>query len=173
MRCVGRRDGRGENGLLVNQALRQFAVRYRRQARTLSAQAIEFPGNPKWPCHVRQLMHAAKSAATLSDHDVIGPSDFGLHESDTVAPAHEIAAADPDDEAAYEPACPLAASLRWSTAVEQIEEQRIHGALARYHGNNKRVAVGRRDSDLNFSLEGLKRMGPASCNKRSCSCGTS
>lgn len=126
--------------LLADLALTQFAERHGLQPKKLSAKAIEFLQNQRWPGNVRQLMHIVERAAIFSEADVIVPEDFGI-----IDPHLDPAMQPSLGEAVDRPPSPAGASrrepTRVSSAVGQVEEQLIREGMARYHGNKKRVAA--------------------------------
>ncbi|MNL16234.1 Hydrogenase transcriptional regulatory protein hupR1 [compost metagenome] len=125
--------------LLVELALKQFADRHGQRAKKLSDDAIAFLQGQRWPGNVRQLIHTVERAAIFSDSDVIEPADFGtleLEQAEALSPASGSADSAP---------VPLGTApqehTRVSSAVEQVEEQMIRQAMAKFNGNKKRVAI--------------------------------
>ena len=127
--------------LLAELALNQFAERHGIRPKRLSAEALDFLRSQRWPGNVRQLMHMVERAAIFGEADVIRPVDFGLIESEVSEASREVPLGDPGGEAALERASDRSEPMRVSSAVEHLEEQLIRQAMARYHGNKKRVAT--------------------------------
>ena len=127
--------------LLAELALNQFAERHGVRPKKLSAEALEFLQSQRWPGNVRQLMHMVERAAIFGDADAIKPADFGLIDPEVSEGPREVPLADPGGESALERAGGRSEPMRVSSAVEQVEEQLIRQAMARYHGNKKRVAT--------------------------------
>ena len=125
---------------LAEMALKQFAERHVHRPKRLSAEAIAFLQNQRWPGNVRQLIHAVERASIFCESEEIGPADFGFAD---ILPAdrHQQVLANLDegvlpvsDTASREP-------MRVSSAIEQVEAQLIRQAMTTYHGNKKRVAA--------------------------------
>jgi transcriptional regulator with PAS, ATPase and Fis domain len=126
--------------LLAELALTQFAERHGQRAKKLSDEAVAFLQGQRWPGNVRQLMHIVERAAIFGESDLIVPEDFGIIEPDP-AEGRQPPLADPGDGALPAPAVAPAEPMRVSSAVEQVEEQLIRQAMARFNGNKKRVAT--------------------------------
>jgi transcriptional regulator with PAS, ATPase and Fis domain len=127
--------------LLAGLALEQFAARHGQRPKTISDEGLVFLRSQPWPGNVRQLIHVVERAAIFSESDVIGPGDFGLVDanegqvSSQVLPAYPLnGVASAVDRRGAEP-------VRVSGAVKQVEEELIREAMARCHGNKKRVSV--------------------------------
>jgi transcriptional regulator with PAS, ATPase and Fis domain len=140
IRLPALRDRLEDIPLLAELALNQFAERHGQRPKRLSAEALEFLRTQRWPGNVRQLMHLVERAAIFSESDAIGTADFGLMEPEVSEMSREALLTDPQD-AALEPGRSSLEPTRVSSAVEQVEAQLIRQAMARYHGNKKRVAA--------------------------------
>jgi transcriptional regulator with PAS, ATPase and Fis domain len=140
IRLPALRDRLEDIPLLAELALNQFAERHGQRPKRLSAEALEFLRTQRWPGNVRQLMHLVERAAIFSESDAIGTADFGLTEPEVSEMSREALLTDPQD-AALEPGRSSLEPTRVSSAVEQVEAQLIRQAMARYHGNKKRVAA--------------------------------
>jgi len=86
-------------------------------------------------------MHVVERAVIFSESDVIEAADFGLIEPETPAVLPDVPLADPGDGVSPEPGKGISQTTRVSSAVERVEEQLIRQAMARCHGNKKRVAA--------------------------------
>ncbi|WPB55888.1 sigma-54 interaction domain-containing protein [Xylophilus sp. GOD-11R] len=129
---------------LAELALNQFAERHGQRPKHLSEDAIAFLQAQRWPGNVRQLMHTVERSAIFSEGDVIGPADFGMLESGFAEFAElggEPAFSSPAGAGAHSLEPDSTEPMRVSSAVEQVEEQLIRQAMARNHGNKKRVAA--------------------------------
>ncbi|MBY4596865.1 sigma 54-interacting transcriptional regulator [Ottowia caeni] len=126
--------------LLVNLALQQFADRHRQRAKRVSEEAIVFLQSQLWPGNVRQLMHTLERAAIFSEGDVIQPSDFGILGADPTPDLPDTAFSQSEVSASALESTPRG-GMQVRSAVEQVEEQLIRQALAKFSGNKKRVAT--------------------------------
>ncbi|WP_168226761.1 sigma-54 interaction domain-containing protein [Rhodoferax sediminis] len=126
--------------LLADLALKQFADRHGQRAKKLSDDALVLLQSQRWPGNVRQLMHTVERAAIFGEGDVIEPSDFGIIDAE---PGDTLAT--PVPQATDSLPAPLISGARQpmlvSSAVEQVEEQLIRQAMAKFNGNKKRVAA--------------------------------
>jgi transcriptional regulator with PAS, ATPase and Fis domain len=144
--------------LLAQLALEQFAQRHGQHPKRLSPESLSFLQAQPWPGNVRQLMHAVEHAAIFSESEVIVPPDFGIMDFRSLG--HQL----PMGAGFEAPSLADAAqndALRVSSAVEQVEERLIREAMAKFHGNKKRVAA-----ELGISRSYLyKRLGQISLDR--------
>ncbi|MBB3181097.1 sigma-54-dependent Fis family transcriptional regulator [Variovorax sp. Sphag1AA] len=126
--------------MLVELALNQFAERHGQRAKRVSDTAIAFLQSQRWPGNVRQLMHTVERAAIFSDSEVIEPSDFGMIDTGPEESSQLVAAPAQSASPSAAPGAPRQ-PMRVSSAVEQVEEQLIRQAMAKFNGNKKRVAT--------------------------------
>lgn len=99
---------------LAQQFIREFAMKYRREAEVLSPEAEAELEAYGWPGNIRELRNCIEKAVILSDGKVIG--GFGL------APS------------------PCDIGIDAGGTMENMEEKTIRAAMARYGGNISMVA---------------------------------
>jgi transcriptional regulator with PAS, ATPase and Fis domain len=127
--------------LLADLALKQFAERHGQRPKRLSAEALEFLRNQRWPGNVRQLMHVVERAVIFSESELIEAADFGLIEPEPSDEPREVPVVDSALGDFAQAHGSTAEQTRVSSAVGQVEEQLIRQAMIRYQGNKKRVAL--------------------------------
>ena len=100
-------------GPLAERFVSTFASRYHRQAKGLSAAAVERLRNHRWSGNVRELQNVVERAVIMSEGSLLQPDDLELSAVGNDLPA---------------------------TPLEAAEEQAIRSALARHGGNLSLVA---------------------------------
>lgn len=119
---------------LANALLHRIASDMKRTAPPLSVAAMQALQRGAWPGNVRQLENELRRAAVVAQGPEIEPSDF----SDELTASAQPASTAPD------PSCGLQKEL------EELEQRRIHEALAANGNNQQRTAKA-----LGLSRQGL------------------
>ncbi|RYD57590.1 MAG: sigma-54-dependent Fis family transcriptional regulator [Sphingobacteriales bacterium] len=74
------REREGDVELLTCHFLEMYGRKYRKQVMKLGADTLRKLERYSWPGNVRELQHAVERAVILSDHRILKPEDFYLHE---------------------------------------------------------------------------------------------
>ncbi|MFH0759798.1 MAG: sigma-54 dependent transcriptional regulator [Bacteroidota bacterium] len=101
-------------GLLAENFLEKFSVKYDKPKLRLSAKALDKLCRHSWPGNIRELLHAMENLAIMSESDTILPEDINL--SSAIPPE--------------------ASGLN----LENIEKSTIRKALTKYSGNYTTIA---------------------------------
>ncbi len=72
------RERTGDIPLLTDHFLKNYAKKYKKSIRGISAGALKTLTQYHWPGNVRELQHAIERAIIMSDSDILQPDDFIL-----------------------------------------------------------------------------------------------
>lgn len=72
------RERTGDIPLLAEHFLQQYAKKYKKKIKGLTAETIKKLNQHQWPGNVRELQHAIERAIIMSDSDYLQPDDFHL-----------------------------------------------------------------------------------------------
>ncbi len=72
------RERTGDIPLLAEHFLQQYAKKYKKKIKGLTAETIKKLNQHQWPGNVRELQHAIERAIIMSDSDYLQPDDFYL-----------------------------------------------------------------------------------------------
>lgn len=103
---------------LVEHFLDQYAKKYKRTQKRISAPALKKLQKYQWPGNVRELQHAIERAVILSDSQVIQPSDFYFSMPES-----------PEDALIFD-----------NYNLEDVEKMVIRRAMSKYGGNISQAA---------------------------------
>ena len=117
---------------LVRHFLAEFSSQYGRPIPEVDADVYRYLTEHSWPGNVRQLRHEIERAFVLSDRSRLSALDFYPSQSTPKRIRPVVAAAlSQDDESSQG---------RLKETLEQVEDELIYSAMARFKGNKKRVA---------------------------------
>lgn len=83
------RERYGDIPLLANHFLGVYSKKYKKDIKSISAEAIKKLETYRWPGNVRELQHAVERAIIMSDSNVLYPDDFFLS-SQQAAPSSNL-----------------------------------------------------------------------------------
>ncbi|MEI6409106.1 MAG: sigma-54 dependent transcriptional regulator [Bacteroidota bacterium] len=100
--------------ILATHFLKQFAQKYNRPVRTLSAALLKEMHRYPWPGNIRELQHAVERAVIMGQNETLQPEDFFFRDMDASGgQAGELA----------------------SMNLDEMEKQLIIRALSKHYGN--------------------------------------
>ena len=144
LRLPALRERPGDIPLLARHFLGRFRVEHRRPALEIGPESLASLTAWPWPGNVRELEHAIERAVLLSDGIRIRPSDLGLHDPGSKAPAGGLPAQNPGGNgdlvaclrSLFDGSRPP--TLREALAIPEREIIRL--ALDLHGGNRQRTA---------------------------------
>lgn len=122
--------------LLADHFLNIYSAKYRKENKTISDEAIKYLQNYTWPGNVRELQHAIERAVIMSEHKVLGKSDFLFSAKEQSIKKEDF-------------------------NLDDLERAAIIQAIKKFHGNMSKVAkelgVGRTTLYRKLSKYGLEK----------------
>lgn len=100
--------------ILAGHFLKQFAQKYNRPVRTLSAALLKEMHRYPWPGNIRELQHAVERAVIMAQNEILQPEDFFFRDMDGAGEQ---------------------AGERASMNLDEMEKQLIIRALSKHYGN--------------------------------------
>jgi transcriptional regulator with PAS, ATPase and Fis domain len=117
--------------LLLRHFLQDLAQQYDRQVPDIDLEVHDYLRARAWPGNVRQLRHEVERAFVFCEGGVLRVCDFSKAGAQT---RHPVSSALERDSAASQEAGPL------RQALDQVENDLIANAMARFKGNKKKAA---------------------------------
>lgn len=134
--------------LLVRHFLAEFSTQYGRPIPAVDADVYRYLTEHSWPGNVRQLRHEVERAFVLSDTNRLSALDFYPSKSTPKRIRPVVVGALSQKDSSSQ------GTLK--ETLEQVEDELIYSAMARFNGNKKRVA-----EHLGISRSYLyKKLGP-------------